>query len=670
MTKPHRKTDPGRKANACLSALEDDTFKPWSWRSAQDADQNVGRSQQAASGLQHAANRSDQSVAEGLPEGRPENLPKDFAQGLPKNLASSPAMTATQSAAQDVAQDPAQWPAQEAHEQRSSGLSAQISVAQGPTSQRLVDDPKKPSVAKPDRRANQSGDALRLIAAVSHEMRNPLNGILGMAHLLGDTKLDAAQRSYLDAISSSGEVLLTLVNDLLDLSALRTGALALNTAPTKIAVLLEQCVELVAPSAHHKGLTLGSTISPVLTGVGEHPVSLTLDGGRLRQVVTNLLSNAIKFTDQGGVRLRATRVQTERGDQLQIDVEDTGHGIAQADQDLVFAPFGRTDTALQDAIEGTGLGLPLSRGMAHAMKGTLTIHRSAPGQGTQMRLRVPLDVADLDAIDTAPFTKPLTGQRVMLVLSPELGPTPEGAALADTLESLGASVQLCCDPEALSGAPKDTDHVLVDARFDHAMLWARLCLPPARLRPIILLRPDHRSVLQGLQEAGFCGYLIRPVRQSSLHAMLTHRFDASAPAPFLPDPVDTETTRDTAICKVLLVDDNAINALLAKTALEKAGHHVVVADNGAQALEQMEAEASSVDVTLLDLSMPGMDGFETAKAMRAGGYGGRLIAYTGNTDPQLHARTVEAGFDAVAQKPLKPDALLALLDGAGSAPTP
>ncbi len=516
-----------------------------------------------------------------------------------------------------------------------------------------------------------SPDALALIGAVSHEMRNPLNGILGMAHLLGESKLDAAQRSYLNAIATSGDVLLALVNDLLDLTALRSGAITPAPEPTHIPDLLNQCVELAAPTAHTKGLGLGSTLDTALGAGNGEPLLLEIDGARVRQVVTNLLSNAIKFTRTGGVRLSARLTNTRDAARLDIEVEDTGHGIPHKEQARIFEPFGRADLARAAGIEGTGLGLPLSRGLAQALGGSLDLVRSAPGKGTVMRFSLPLadQPAMLATLATEslpkPPPKPLANKSVLLVLAPELADTPEAQALCETLELLGASARVVSQADALTGPPRNVDHVLLDARFDHAMLWARLCLPAAGIRPTILLTPDNRAVLSGLQDTGFSGYLIRPVRQSSLQAMLTHRFEGNTQDGFLHDPADAAAARHAANpLNVLLVDDNAINALMAKTALQRAGHNTTVADDGQQALDAVKKDRDTFDAVLLDLSMPVLDGFQTARAMRDIGFSGRIIAYTANTEKNLQSDIRRAGFDALAQKPLKPDALIALVEDA------
>lgn len=516
-------------------------------------------------------------------------------------------------------------------------------------------------------------DAVRLIGAVSHEMRNPLNGILGMAHLLSETELSPSQRSYLEAIETSGGLLLTLVNDLLDLTALQSGAVTVNTSPVSVMQLINQIMELEAPRAHAKQLGLGSVVDPVLA----EPI--IADPVRLRQVISNLLSNAVKFTRTGGVKLDAW-LEGAEAPMLVIDVLDTGDGIAPNDQALIFQPFGRTGAAEASGAEGTGLGLPLSRGLAEAMNGRLDLVTSSMGVGTHMRLSIPLIWADADGEDDRSSTtedshasRPLEAKRVLLVVTPDYSSTPETEALCATLSMLGASVDTVSEAARLAGLHDAYDHVLIDITFDYAVLWARLNLPALGLRPVMLVRPSERERLEALATAGFSGYLIRPVRQSSLTAMLTDQFGTRPTDGFLPDPADAETIdppsdsdaspENEPTRHMLMADDSPVNALLGEAALSRAGYKVTVVTNGAEAVDAMrEVGPEGFDGVVLDLTMPVMDGFQAAKAMRALGFEGRIVAVSGTTDPELDRKVEAAGFDAFAVKPIAPDALAALMD--------
>ena len=198
----------------------------------------------------------------------------------------------------------------------------------------------------------------QLLAALSHELRTPLNGVLGMAGLLARTRLDAAQRTYLTALQESGEHLLGLVNDVLDLAKLDSGGFDLNPAPMDVEELLQSVAELLSPRAHAKGLEIAWAADADL------PV-ISADEGRLRQILLNLAGNAVKFTETGGVLLAAHQVQARSGVGIRFSVKDTGPGVAEADRERIFEPFA-SSSALQHAIESTGLGLAIVRRLAAA----------------------------------------------------------------------------------------------------------------------------------------------------------------------------------------------------------------------------------------------------------------------------------------------------------------
>ncbi|MEM6383382.1 MAG: response regulator [Pseudomonadota bacterium] len=524
-------------------------------------------------------------------------------------------------------------------------------------------------------------EAVRLIGAVSHEMRNPLNGILGMAHLLADTTLDKAQRNYLEAIQSSADVLLTLVNDLLDLTALQSGAVPIKRTPCDIDQLVNQTLELAAPAAHAHGLALGSFVDPSIA----YP--LRVDAARVRQILTNLVSNAVKFTRSGGVRvdvrlshkpaathhdfepLLAKPVTAKSPDAdatLIIEVSDTGDGIEPGEQGLIFEPFGRSKSAHIMGTQGTGLGLPLSRGLATAMGGTLELAHSEPASGTCMRLAIPIEDCP---IALSADVGPLDGLRVLIAMLADEDEqiSIEAETLAASLRAAGATTRLVSDAAQLNGPPHNTDHVLIDHRFSHAVLWARLCLPGTGIRPVVLINAEERNELAELQRAGFGGYLMRPVRRASMIAMLTDRFQSDQDSGFRNDPADREPSSCVAISEaksILLADDSPVNALLVKAALERAGHTVMTVDDGARAIALAHDQAGSpFDMILLDLSMPVLDGFAAARQIRAQGFTGRIIAISGNTDPEIDSKLAKAGFDGFAQKPVTPDELEKLVDG-------
>lgn len=539
-----------------------------------------------------------------------------------------------------------------------------LSVARDISDLKRTESDLRTAIAEAHEASRAKGDFL---AAMSHEIRTPINGIVGASELCRETPLDVEQRGYLDTVIQCGSTLLSLVNDVLDFSKIEAGQLNLESLNFSPRNLIESVAEEFSAAARSKMIELVVGYDPEL------PEYMLGDPTRLKQIFYNLVGNAVKFTESGEIVIRADVVHLDSSSvRLLFSVSDTGIGISKDRQEAIFRSFTQADMSTTRKYGGSGLGLSICKELVRMMDGKMSV-ASEPGKGARFDFEISFKLTESTGAEAVPFNSELAGLRVLIVDDNHTNcdlyqQMCAGWGYSSQIATDGVSALAAMEAAIREGNPYRL--ILLDQQMPGltgldlaSLVHSR---PDLRDTQIILLSSSlNRQESERAKEIGVARALAKPVKRSTLQEVILETFEVGGARGRAVIPPSNAASANGTSLHVLLVEDNPINQDLACRRLKKLGHRVSLAENGLQAVEQVEK--SSFDCILMDIQMPIMDGFEATRRIRSvevesGAPRQYIIAMTAHAMQGDRERCLDSGMDNYIPKPFRAEVLKGILD--------